>query len=146
MDPKLFEQLLSTVAEWRRPTVEQEIEITVENDDPDDPDSQKTIKFVEKRELASAPPEIVKVRHCAETCGDCGKICYEGRRIDIKQHVTHGQRHWRRLCQSCHLGWNPMTEQWDIPSGQMGLFFAGYLRERKAAYATKYSPRKKSED
>lgn len=147
MDDKLFKQKLSQVAEWRIP----ETMTSTQSGDAKSPPrrgrpSNEDLFMEENEERFLAehggvnptfPPQVLKVKCQAQTCGDCGKFCENGRHTEKKHYVTNNIRHWRERCVTCGLHYNPYTQQYDLNKSRASTVWNGFLRDSKGSYKTK---------
>lgn len=146
MDDQEFKRKLSEVAEWRipdtitdtvsgttrkrrgRPTKDTNIcSDTEEHDDEDDNDD--TSDTQEKNN--TFPPQITKLKVCAQTCEDCGRHCENGRQIEKRVYDTNNKRHWRQRCLNCDHYQNPYTGEFDLPRSTAAKTWNDFHRSKK---------------
>lgn len=143
MDEQEFRRKLSEVAEWRipdtitdtasgtkrkrrgRPTKDTNIcSDTEEHNEHDD-----TSDTQEKNN--TFPPQITKLKVCAQTCEDCGRHCENGRQIEKRVYDTNNKRHWRQRCLNCDHYQNPYTGEFDLPRSTAAKTWNDFYRAKK---------------
>jgi hypothetical protein len=141
MDKKLFEQLLTEVAEWRIPKTlgeisqpkkprQTKIKQHIDDELTDDEHTDHELDFLAQHGGINPtyPPQLVKVKVQACECSDCGRYCSEGRQVDKKIYVANNIRHWREYCKTCAMTRNPYTKKFDLRGGAASMTWNNYLR------------------
>lgn len=136
MDPKLFEQLLSTVSEWSRPKIE-DSEPKRRAGRPRESEPESEPESID--ENPTLPPEIAKIKTQACVCEDCGQYCEQGRHKEKKIYMGNGRRHWREKCMTCKHFQNPYTGRFDLPIRTAAQTWNSFLRDVKQRYKVKES-------
>jgi len=131
MDQKLFEQLLTEVSEWHKPLDLSESTASPRSGRP------------RQREIEdpnfTLPPEIIKLKIKAVDCGDCGRHCEQGRRIDIRLYQNKMGTHYRQRCMACGMVLDPYTGEFTLDTVKGSQKWHSYLREVQFRYRTKES-------
>ena len=143
MDKKLFEQKLSEVAEWQIPkTLATVTEGSRGRGRPSKEQQYQELReqmFLEEFDGVNPtfPPQIIKLKCTAETCGDCGKICEQGRHLEKKLYEANRKPHWRQKCVNCGCFQNPYTGKFDLKGSRASQIWNNFVRDTKGVYNSK---------
>jgi hypothetical protein len=139
VDQKQYEQLLDSVCEWHRPDpvlyletqrrerlpkrprepqpdVEQSLDPLAEDLGEEEHDEQLEQAFSDTRNPVnpeSYPIRVKQFKNSATTCGDCGRHCSQGRKIESKVYKAE-KAHWRTRCVNCNRYKNPFNGKYDV--------------------------------
>ncbi len=158
MQDELFKQKLSEVAEWhipktlsdtnssvpkRRPKQSRKIEpepetepeqVTAEIDPEQDQEQQEEQDLPESIPPDVNPtyaPQLLKTKCMNVTCEDCGKVCSEGRRLDLTlTKKRNGKGIWRKKCQSCNRFQNPYTGEYTLTGSSACVKWNDFLADK----------------
>jgi hypothetical protein len=164
MNNELFLKRLSEVSEWHRPQTGPNGAKSVNKRAKDEPQHPGPVTELELDEMSdqeaqdyydqlmawrsvqpnnSVPPEIIKLKTQAVDCGDCGRHCPDGRRVESKL-CTTGQKHWRTRCQACDRYQDPATGEFTLDPKSTHNYLLCYYRPKLGAYNSKHQPKNKS--
>lgn len=131
MDQKLFEQLLTEVAEWHKIT------------DCSGPGRRGRPR---RRDLAAVNPtlglEITRLKIKNTACQDCGLDCPQGRTLDIRIYQNSNGTHYRQRCLACGMVLDPYTGEFNLDVLKGSQKWQSWIREVK----TRHGPRKTHTD
>jgi len=137
MDKELFEKKLSEVAEWEIPKVSQSdiIESTRRSrkgkkdldDEFQEDDDEPVLLDLVNGVNPTITAELTKVKICATICDDCGKVCPNGRRKDVRL-VRTARLHWRERCLTCNMGRDPYTGQFNLTPQEYSLKWNSFMK------------------
>lgn len=152
MDPELFKQRLTEVAEWQTPKLSiTDIKDAQQRRRPRGrPTDEQLFQEQNLREFIehfgdsnpTMPPELLKLKTQAETCAACGRHCESGRHLEKKIYEANRTRHWREKCVTCNRFQNPYTGEFDLDPSIASTKWNSYLRETKNARKTQGNPPK----
>jgi hypothetical protein len=129
MDKKLFEQLLSQVADWEMPKLKDwEVKEAKKSARGKNKRTEEELYQIEHEEIfreifggvnPTMTPELKQLKVKAVDCADCGKHCPNGRKEEIKYyHETPGHiAHQRRRCLECNRYRDPDDGTYTLPQG-----------------------------
>lgn len=145
MDKKLYEQLLSEVAEWTVPKLSATDIREAKKRGRGRPtnesiyEEQNLLKFLEQHGGVNPtyPPELKKLKCQGHNCQDCGEYCPNGRHTEKKMYEANRTRHWREKCVTCNKFKNPLTGEFDLDPSIASHKWNQFLRDTKGAYKTK---------
>lgn len=140
MDQEEYLKKLSEVSKWRPATL-----VTAGPGRPSDrrykKTKQHTLDSIEEDEeeieedinedapLADLGPEIVELKCQAQICEDCGIVCPNGRKKELKLYTVNKRPHWRHGCVTCDRAYNPYTGKYDIPINQQGNVWLAFIKQ-----------------
>lgn len=143
MDDIEFKRKLSEVAEWRIPENQSEAEIIPRpnanylNVDKRIPKAVTGKTYIKKErddndeelviEDQNFPPLLLKIKRTC-TCDDCGKICENGRTLDIRKHEHADKKIWRKRCTACEQWQDPYTGEFNQNGMENMQVWNKYLR------------------
>jgi len=142
MDPELFKQKLSEVAEWELPKLSAaDIKISQQkkrgkgrktNEEKYQEEHEEVFLDLYQGINPTMVPELTKLKIKETLCPDCGDICPEGRRQEIKFYkATPGHiAHSRTRCLECKMYKHPDTGQFNIKQGPAAQTFLMWARAR----------------
>lgn len=123
MEDKEFRRRLSEVAEWKIP----ETLTATTTGEAKKKRGRKSAEdeYMELRETMfrdefggvnlTYPPMLTKVKVVPSICGDCGVVCPEGQKKEIKFYISP-VKHWKERCTTCDKVKNPETGKFDVES------------------------------
>jgi hypothetical protein len=129
MDKKLFQQLLSEVADWEMPRLTptdiREAKKAKRgrgrptNEELYQEEHEDVFREIFEGVNPTHTPELKQLKVKAVDCPDCGRHCPNGRREEIKYYPeTPGHvAHQRRRCLECNNYRDPEFGTYDIPQG-----------------------------
>jgi hypothetical protein len=145
MDDELFKQKLSEVADWRIPQTLTSTATGEAKRGRGRPSKEQLYQAQHEETFLDEfggvnptfPPQLLKVKCSAETCGDCGKVCEQGRRKENKLYDGNGKKHWRERCINCGMIKNPYTGEFDLSPAKSSQIWNNFLRDTKGVYNSK---------
>lgn len=149
MDKELFKQRLSEVAEWQLPKLSpSDIKEAGQRNRGRGRPSKESLYQQEHEEVfldlfegvnPTMPPELVKVRDQPTTCKDCGQICTQPPRREIKlyRNLPKHVDHWRTRCVECKRYQHPDTKEFSIQPGPACQVFLNWAKAQYSARTKK---------
>jgi hypothetical protein len=140
MDDAEFKQKLSEVAEWRVPKLKEwQVEQAKQkargkgrpsNEDLYQEEHNKIFLEIFNGVNPTYAPEITKLKIQAVTCGDCGEICEQGRRIEIKFCAAgrNEMPYRKERCVECNLYRDPNTGKFSVSVARATHVFAQHAK------------------
>jgi hypothetical protein len=129
MDKEQFKQKLSEVADWQIPKlndteIKESLKAIRGRGRPSEEEQYQWEHMKQFLEIhngtnPTSPLELTKVKIAACVCTDCGKLCENGCKKEIKYYpATRGHVAHRRIrCITCGFYRDPNTGQFDLPQG-----------------------------
>lgn len=135
---------LSEVADWKIPETPRETSLNAKKKRGRKSNEESYMELREEifhEEFGginkTIPPMLVKLKHTACTCEDCGRHCPNGRQKEKKIYEANKIRHWRERCKTCGMTANPYTGEFDLDSTKASITWNSYLRDTKGTYQSK---------
>ena len=140
MDPKLFEQLLSELGEFKRPKlsdtdIKQAMKSQRSVGRPSAEDQFQVEHFREYLERHGGinpthAPELVKLKTCERKCDDCDRVLQGAPRRDIKYFTRQPNHinHMRIRCLDCGFYRHPETGVYDLAQGPACQTFLNWAK------------------
>ena len=121
MEQKLFEKLLSEVADWEYPMAMDDAAETykirriMKQMRKDGLAEEEIQKAFDEYRNDTYPAKIIKIKSQAEACPDCGKSCPTGRVVDYRLYKgKKGQQKWCGKCSTCKKQTNPYDGKYTL--------------------------------
>ena len=142
MDDAEFKQKLSEVAEWRVPKLkDHEVALAKQRARGKGRPSSEDLYQEEHNKIfleifngvnPTYAPEITKVKIQAVTCGDCGELCEQGRRTEIKFCAAgrNEMPYRKERCVECNLYRDPDTGKFTVSTGRSTHVFAQHAKNK----------------
>jgi hypothetical protein len=140
MDDEVFKQKLSEVAEWRVPKLKEwEIEQAKQKargkgraslEDLYQEEHSKIFLEIFNGVNPTYAPEITKIKIQAVTCGDCGELCEQGRRTEIKFCAAgrNEMPYRKERCVECNLYRDPVSGKFSVSMGRAAHVFSQHAK------------------
>ena len=138
MDKEEFQRKLNEVAEWQLPDVTATGEIkspkrgrkTAEEQYQEEHEEVFLEMFDGKNPTMT--PQLTKVKIAAVICPDCGIVCAEGRRCEIKYHMGNPKHvdHRRERCVECKMYRHPETGLFELPMGPAAQVYLNWAKRQ----------------
>lgn len=121
MDKKLFEQLLTEIADWEYPmamddAVEaQKVKRLIREYQKKGMNEEEIREALKEYRNETYPAKVVKIKAQPTDCSDCGKHCPTGRRVDYRIYKgKKGQKKWCGKCSVCRKQTNPYDGKYTL--------------------------------
>jgi hypothetical protein len=140
MDDEVFKQKLSEVAEWSVPKLKEwQVEQAKQkargkgrptSEDQYQEEHNKIFLEIFNGVNPTYAPEITKIKIQAVTCGDCGQICEQGRRTEIKfcGPGRNEMPYRKERCVECNLYRDPVTGEFSLSVAKATYVFAQHAK------------------
>lgn len=140
MDDAEFKQKLSQVAEWRVPKLkDHEVALAKQRargkgrasvEDLYQEEHNKIFLEIFNGVNPTYAPEITKLKIQAVTCGECGELCEQGRRIEIKfcPAGRNEMPYRKERCVECNLYRDPASGKFSVSVARATHVFAQHAK------------------
>ena len=145
MNNEEFKKLLTEVAKWGLPKVEQATRNTgltknrrgrlpkvTESSQLDDSDSDEQEEqeqtLVKDGVNVTYAPLLLGLKPMAVDCEDCGRHCQYGRHKEAKLCESNTKKYWHQRCTTCGMHQDPYTGRFDLRGNKANAVWNSFIR------------------